>query len=1008
MRLRKLLRDYFMKHLLFFFLLTSLGSAVPSGYKSYSWAEPHRVEYPTALTAAADGTVYVSCDKNGSLGKEKNFGRVVACRDTDGDHRADSFVDFIPKIDSPRGGHFVRDTLYLVHPPFVSAFRDTTGDGVADEQKILLENLGFGLNHPRGSDHTTNGLRMGIDGWLYIAVGDFGMEGTRGADGRTITYQGGCIARVRPDGSDLEIYSHNIRNSCDVAISPTLDLFTRDNTNDGKGWNIRLHHFTHGSDHGYPRLYKNFADECISPMLDLGGGSGTGVLYLAEPGLPEMLLTCDWTTGTIYHDALTQDGAGFKAKESVWMELPRAVDIDVDGESNLYVCDWRNGRFSYAGDGVKVGLIQKLVKEGLEVEKFPDLKSLDDDALVQQLFYDSSVRRLETQREILSRGEKMAAKLIEAKAKIQSDSQNAVWIFTLKQLLGEKAEKVLRLALEKRSSRALVLRALADRKEEISPSLFPLFLDYLKDGVQGVSKRTQLQAAIGLARMGHIDQVGQARQGREGASHQLLKLASETTDLRLRHACIQALIAISEDEILLQNLSNPAAQQALKRLHSKNIVERLIKQLDDASLQWAAITILARLYHQEGAWDKKSWWGTRPDDRGPYFNLATWKETPVIKTALETFYEKSSDDKKGELLEIFNRNRIEISKLNLGVQDPVILALHSTQPNQAQAEILRSASIDDDRPWSQRLKAFRALSRIQDGKANRAQVEILGHWLEHEKNQELVNRELQDYVNQSAHSIFRKEFHQIAKKANIQMSRVAWQVLLSMARSPLTKHNFKKFAMQRAQANPREVGFYLALADLKMTGFDAQIENAIQSDNDTLIAAAKNAKKVIAEAHAGKGKKISQLPVAEVTRIAMVEKGDVAKGEALYISQGCIACHAVDQKAVQKGPYLGSAGGKFTRDYLIESILDPNAVVAQGFQTELVTMNDGSVHMGFVTREQDGEIDLRNIAGIVTPIQAAEVKKREHQSGSMMPAGLAQALTAKEFTDLIEYLVSLR
>ena len=24
----------------------------------------------------------------------------------------------------------------------------------------------------RGGDHTTNGIRMGIDGWIYIGVGD--------------------------------------------------------------------------------------------------------------------------------------------------------------------------------------------------------------------------------------------------------------------------------------------------------------------------------------------------------------------------------------------------------------------------------------------------------------------------------------------------------------------------------------------------------------------------------------------------------------------------------------------------------------------------------------------------------------------------------------------------------------------------------------------------------------------------------------------------------------------
>lgn len=146
-----------------------MALALPEGFEINTYAEPFEVDYPTALTAAGDGTVYVSVDHNGSLGKLPEMGKVVACRDTDGDGKADKFVDFVQSVDSPRGGHFVGDILYLIHPPFLSSFRDTPGDGVADEHKVLLENIGFGLRHPRGSDHTTNGCRMGIDGGLYIA-----------------------------------------------------------------------------------------------------------------------------------------------------------------------------------------------------------------------------------------------------------------------------------------------------------------------------------------------------------------------------------------------------------------------------------------------------------------------------------------------------------------------------------------------------------------------------------------------------------------------------------------------------------------------------------------------------------------------------------------------------------------------------------------------------------------------------------------------------------------------
>ena len=198
--------------------------ALPDGFEINTFAEPFDAEYPTALTAAADGTVYVSEDRNGSLGKKKGgMGSVVACRDTDGDGKADQFTKFVPDVDSPRGGDFVGDTLYLIHPPYLSAFRDTTGDGVADEHKVLLENIGFGLNHPRGADHTTNGCKMGIDGWIYIAVGDFGMEGTKGTDGRVVTLHGGGLARVRPDGSDLEVYSYYTWLLSKLAVEMQLD-----------------------------------------------------------------------------------------------------------------------------------------------------------------------------------------------------------------------------------------------------------------------------------------------------------------------------------------------------------------------------------------------------------------------------------------------------------------------------------------------------------------------------------------------------------------------------------------------------------------------------------------------------------------------------------------------------------------------------------------------------------------------------------------------------------------
>ena len=116
----------------------------------------------------------------------------------------------------------------------------------------------------------------------------------------------------------------------------------------------------------------------------------------------------------------------------------------------------------------------------------------------------------------------------------------------------------------------------------------------------------------------------------------------------------------------------------------------------------------------------------------------------------------------------------------------------------------------------------------------------------------------------------------------------------------------------------------------------------------------------------------------------------------------------MDPKAEQKGPDLGDAGSKFTRDYLIESVLDPNKIVAQGFQTTLLTMKDGTAHMGFITGESDGVVEIRNIAGQVAKVKRDEVAAETTLPQSMMPPGLASGLSVADFTSLVEYMVSLR
>lgn len=386
---------------------------VPDGFTATVFASPPAVNYPVFVAADVSGTLYVSSDGNGSLGRNPQRGRVIRLRDLDGDGRADETKVFC-EVDAPRGLLWDHDRLYLMHPPNLSVFFDHDGDGVADQQKTLVKGLAFDYDD-RPADHTTNGLSLGADGWLYIAGGDFGFLNAVGSDGTTLTHRGGGVIRVRPDGSDLQLYCDGTRNILEVAISPDMEMFARDNTNDGDGWDVRLHHFTGMEDHGYPRLYKNFKDECVPPLADYGGGSGCGAVYIDEPGFGDWNhapFTADWGTGSLYRHTVTRSGATYEesAPPESFIKMTRPTDADVDGNSRVYCASWKGATFNW--EGPDVGYIICVRPDDFTPPPMPEFTSAGDEELISLMGSPSYRRRIEAQRELMRRGNPAARQLL--------------------------------------------------------------------------------------------------------------------------------------------------------------------------------------------------------------------------------------------------------------------------------------------------------------------------------------------------------------------------------------------------------------------------------------------------------------------------------------------------------------------------------------------------------------------------------------------------------------------
>jgi glucose/arabinose dehydrogenase len=632
----------------------------PTGFAVSLFAGPPVAMYPTCVTTSPDGSVYACIDGNLSLSADKGRGRVVRLVDEDNDGKADSYSVFA-EMDSPRGIIADGRNVYVMHPPTLTAYRDTTGDGIADVSEDLVRDLGKDLAF-RGADHTTNGIALGIDGWIYIAVGDYSFQQAVGKDGRTIGYRGGSVVRVRPDGTGLEIYAVGTRNTYDVAVDPFLHVFSRDNTNDGDGWDTRLHYLPRGANMGYPTLYKNFADEHMPSLADYGAGAGTGDLWVHDPGFPDgfanTLYTADWTLNKVFRHPLTRKGATFTPEQIEFLTIPHPTDMAMDLRSNMYVSSLYAGQFNYAGDSV--GYIVRISHPGRPATRPPLFATMTATQLVAAIGSPNSVTRLGAQRELLRRPLTTTAKstVTRALTTMVSDVSRAAYarvaaMHTLRQVAGAGARPTILRAAAQPSMRAAALRALVDDETQLTGIDAALYVRSLRD----TNPEVQVQAISGLVRLGARNEAG------------AIVPLTASPDAAVAHIAVNALVALKAADAAFGGVDKGApavrrgALRAVAQLHDSSVVAELLSRsakATDPAVQSDLLAALARLHSREAPW-KGEWWGTRPSFIGPYFAPVAWEVSPGIRSALRDgllAFASRDTAELGKLVSIYSRNRV--------------------------------------------------------------------------------------------------------------------------------------------------------------------------------------------------------------------------------------------------------------------------------------------------------------------------------------------------------------
>jgi len=138
--------------------------------------------------------------------------------------------------------------------------------------------------------------------------------------------------------------------------------------------------------------------------------------------------------------------------------------------------------------------------------------------------------------------------------------------------------------------------------------------------------------------------------------------------------------------------------------------------------------------------------------------------------------------------------------------------------------------------------------------------------------------------------------------------------------------------------------------------------------------------------------------------------GNAALGKTIFIENqqiACFRCHKIHGEGGDVGPDLTGLGEKKSREYLLESLVQPNKQIAAGFESVLLTMKGGAEFAGLVKSETDDELVLNSPEDGLMTLKKSDIVERR-RGLSAMPEEMVTFISKRELRDLIEFLATMK
>lgn len=987
---------------------------------------------PAAMCVAPDGRIFVCEDYVHArvAGMKRDVVKVLLGAENGGP--ATQAVTVAEDLNSVQGLAFHNGVLYIAHSPRLSTVKISADNKAGPVEDLFV---GIGYDRPLKPAHGASGLFF-HENKLYMVFGDQGCDFSD-KEGRRMTLDTGAILRCDPDGANLEIFAHGFRNIYGTAIDPMGNVYVRDNTNDGGGYNVRNYHVVKGAYYGWPFRWRE-GDSATPPVdvltksRDMGGGSPCGQMWLHSSKWPakynNAVLGCEWGRAHIVFIRPIPQGATFDLPEQKLIADARSPGAKYEfrptvaalaPDQSVLIADWGSGPL-YPTE--KRGRLFRVKYKG-ELPTQPAAPSADDivAAMTPQTPTDDLLKYLgEGMAPVRARaayllGERKHAPAVEKIAALLNDTDPTVRLraaIALGDLKDAKNLPALTAALateSERWTRQLLIRGirmsgdaptLAAAIKAAPPSIQKDLLYVFRDSYDEAA----VTALLDFARSGSTPEVRAIAIGFLG----LVARKEEkrwvwgdkpTIQPSVRNqdwAATDRIVAFLRESVRSSDAAaRKAALTALQKTNDTTVIDTVLSDLKSGAMKLNDETaqILTSLIGNQKAVEPLAAYvqknGGSPQARTEVAQLfGLWKDDVSLQ-ALRAVA-KSADSAAVRVAAIdglaHRKDSGSIKDLtealrstDAEIQRAAARALGQLGAESALDDLKKAAASTDRQLKSQ---ALTALWRVEKNGAAEAFMRGL---FELPATEDSIQTEIFEAIGSSP-------------KARLDPLLIAWLEFGAPGKGT------EALILERIDKGGKLFGLSAGNKDKRATA--APKLAAYRQKNFPKFDLPANLKSAAAQPAEDEDARLERL-----TTSVTASKGNPAHGAEVFRNirgANCIGCHIVNGEGRRIGPELSEVASKYTRAQLAESVLYPSKQLLDGYEQSLLTLKSGERVIGIVMNEDAEKLTVAKSDGSTLAISAADVTKKTKSKNSLMPDGLVNPISDQDFFDLISYLETLK